>query len=175
MALGGPGVSWIQESGTTPAGSFTLAYGLLGVGAGLCSPAITTTIMGGLPDAQAAVASSISSAARQLGQTLGTAIAGTVLFAGLRVTVHAGYVRACHPAWWVTAAFGAVIVPLALAARRRQRDVTSRQAYPQTQKTPVTAAGGGPGRGPARPPVDVPAWAAHAAGGPGSTPSSPRA
>jgi EmrB/QacA subfamily drug resistance transporter len=118
LALGGADMA--RHLGISLAGSFALAYGLFGLGAGMCSPAITNTIMGGLPGAQAAVASSVSSASRQLGQTLGTAIAGTVLLAGIHGSVQAGYARASHPAWWVTVGFGAAILPLALAAARRR-------------------------------------------------------
>ena len=117
IALGGAAIA--RYLGITSDALFALAYGLFGVGAGLCSPAITNTIMGGLPGEQAAVASSISSASRQLGQTLGTAIAGTVLLAGIHGSVHAGYAHASPPAWWVTVGFGAAIVPLALTAARR--------------------------------------------------------
>jgi EmrB/QacA subfamily drug resistance transporter len=118
LALGGADMA--RHLGISLAGSFGLAYGLFGLGAGMCSPAITNTIMGGLPGAQAAVASSVSSASRQLGQTLGTAIAGTVLLAGIHGSVQDGYARASHPAWWVTVGFGAAILPLALAAARHR-------------------------------------------------------
>jgi EmrB/QacA subfamily drug resistance transporter len=118
IALDGGAIA--QDLGISSDASLALAYGLFGAGAGLCSPAITNTIMGGLPGEQAAVASSISSASRQLGQTLGTAVVGTVLLAGLHGSVHAGYAHASPAAWWVTVGFGAAIVPLALAAARHR-------------------------------------------------------
>ena len=124
LALGSSAIAWYLD--TAFAGFFALPYALLGAGAGLCSPAITGTIMGGLPAARAALASSIASASRQLGQTLGTAITGTVLIASLRESLHAGFVHAGHPAWWVTAGFGAAILPLTLASARRARSASQR-------------------------------------------------
>jgi MFS family permease len=124
LTLGSSVIAWYL--GTAFAGFFALPYALLGAGAGLCSPAITGTIMGGLPATRAALASSIASASRQLGQTLGTAITGTVLIAGLREPLHAGFVHAGHPAWWVTAGFGAAILPLTLASVRRATSASRR-------------------------------------------------
>ena len=132
LALGSSAIA--RYLGTSFAGFFALPYALLGAGAGLCSPAITSTIMGGLPAARAALASSIASASRQLGQTLGTAIAGTVLIASLRESLHAGFVHAGHPAWWVTAGFGAAILPLTLASARH---ATSASQRPQDLTTTV--------------------------------------
>jgi RNA polymerase sigma-70 factor, ECF subfamily len=127
LTLGSSAIAWYL--GRASAGSLTFAYALLGAGAGLCSPAITNTIMGGLPAAQATVASSISSASRQLGQTLGTAITGTVLIAGLGGWLHAGYARAGHPAWWVIAGFGAAIIPLTLASAHHAAPAHGRRRF----------------------------------------------
>jgi MFS family permease len=149
LAMGSAAIA--RYLGGTAPGSITLMFALFGAGAGLCSPAITNTIMGGLPNTQAAVASSIASASRQLGATLGTAITGTVLIASLRGTLHGGYIRACHPAWWLTVGFGAVILPLALAAARRraQHARARRPLRPGRAATPVPALGAG-SAGPAR-------------------------
>ena len=59
----------------------------------------------------------MNSASRQLGTSLGVAVVGSVLasrlFApGQRGSMHAGFLSAAHPGWWVMASCGYVVLVL---------------------------------------------------------------
>jgi EmrB/QacA subfamily drug resistance transporter len=89
-------------------------YGLFGVGVGMVSSAITNGFMSGLPKSQAGMASGMNSASRQLGTSLGVAIVGSVLAASLRGSMHAGFLGAAHPGWWIMAGCGYIVLLLGL-------------------------------------------------------------
>ena len=54
------------------------AYFLFGIGFGMVNPPITNTAVMGMPEAQAGVAAAVASTSRQVGQTLGVAVAGAI-------------------------------------------------------------------------------------------------
>jgi hypothetical protein len=56
----------------------------------------------------------MNSASRQLGTSLGVAIVGSVLAASLRGSMHAGFLNAAHPGWWVMAGCGWVVLVLGI-------------------------------------------------------------
>jgi EmrB/QacA subfamily drug resistance transporter len=91
-----------------------VTYALFGVGVGMVSSAITNTFMSGVPKSQAGVASGMNSASRQLGTSLGVAIVGSVLAASLRGSMHAGFLTAAHPSWWVMSGCGFVVLVLGI-------------------------------------------------------------
>jgi EmrB/QacA subfamily drug resistance transporter len=99
--------------GSTP--DFLLGtYALFGVGAGMVSSPITNGVMSGVPKSQAAVASGLNSSSRQLGQSLGVAVVGSVLAASLHGTMHSGFLSASRDGWWVMAGCGYVVLLLGL-------------------------------------------------------------
>lgn len=68
--------------GLTPTTSYPVlasAYLLLGAGFGLVNPPITNTAVAGMPVTQAGVAGAIASTARQVGNTLGVAVMGSMV------------------------------------------------------------------------------------------------
>ncbi|MGC8481355.1 MAG: MFS transporter, partial [Acidimicrobiales bacterium] len=74
LTLGGLGLVQVG-----PATSFTwlfVSYAIFGIGFGLVNAPITNVAVSGMPRAQAGVAAAIASTNRQVGQTLGVAIAG---------------------------------------------------------------------------------------------------
>lgn len=82
-------------------------YVLFGLGFGMVNAPITNTAVSGMPRAQAGVAAAVASTSRQIGQTLGVAVIGAVLAAGVSPASHtAGFVAASRPAWWVIAGCG---------------------------------------------------------------------
>jgi EmrB/QacA subfamily drug resistance transporter len=89
-----------------------LAIELFGVGFGFVNAAITATALAGVPRAQSGVAGGISSASRQVGQSLGVAIVGAILTAGLRGPMRTGFVAASHADWWLMAGCGYLILVL---------------------------------------------------------------
>ena len=91
------------------------AYTVFGVGFGLVNPPITNTAVSGMPASQAGVAAAVASTSRQVGLTLGVALAGAIAggSAALDGGAAAGFTAAARPAWWMI--LGAV------AARPRAR------------------------------------------------------
>src|SRR3984957_14662442 len=71
-------------------------YGLFGFGAGMVNVPISNGVMAGVPKSQGGVASGMNSSSRQLGQSLGVAIVGSVLAASLHGSMHAGFLTAAH-------------------------------------------------------------------------------
>src|ERR1700743_3246966 len=89
-----------QLSATTGPLFLIVTYGLFGFGAGMVNVPISNGVMSGVPKSQAGVASGMNSSSRQLGQSLGVAIVGSVLAASLRGSMHAGFLTAAHAGWW---------------------------------------------------------------------------
>ncbi len=88
------------------------SYFIYGVGAGLVNPPITNTAVSGMPPSQAGVAAAVASTSRQVGSTLGVAIFGAIAGGTVAGALGSGFAAATHPAWWMVAAFGAVITAL---------------------------------------------------------------
>jgi EmrB/QacA subfamily drug resistance transporter len=113
IMLGGLLLTGIEAS--TPLASLLVAYFVFGIGFGMVNPPITNTAVVGMPEAQAGVAAAVASTSRQVGQTLGVAVAGAIAAAGA-VTVGPGFVGASHVVWWMIGGCGAAIVVLGLAS-----------------------------------------------------------
>jgi EmrB/QacA subfamily drug resistance transporter len=101
-------------TGATQHSYLILAYALFGVGAGMVSSPITNGVMSGVPKSQAGMASGMNSSSRQLGQSLGVAIVGSVLAASIRGPLRAGFVHAAHPGWWILTGCGYAVLLLGL-------------------------------------------------------------
>ncbi|MEF9882817.1 MFS transporter [Streptomyces sp. P9-A4] len=86
-------------------------YVMFGIGFGLVNAPITNTAVSGMPRAQAGVASAVASTSRQVGQTLGVAVVGAVLAAGVGTgTSPDTFVAAARPAYWVVTACGLAVL-----------------------------------------------------------------
>jgi predicted MFS family arabinose efflux permease len=92
---------------------------VFGIGPGWLNAPITASAVAGMPRSQAGVASSIASTGRQIGSSLGVAIMGSVLAAGLHGSLGAGFASATRPGWWIITAAGAAVVALALSTTGR--------------------------------------------------------
>ncbi|MFF0227626.1 MFS transporter [Streptomyces sp. NPDC004629] len=105
-------------------------YVLFGIGFGFVNAPITNTAVSGMPRAQAGVAAAVASTSRQLGQTLGVAVIGSVLAAGVGASAFApAFVDAARPGWWIlTVCGGAVLVLGALTSGRWARGTAERTA-----------------------------------------------
>src|SRR5689334_17499042 len=106
-------------TGTTEHAYLIVTYALFGIGAGMVSPAITNGVMAGVPKTQAGMASGMNSSSRQLGQSLGVAIVGSVLAASIRGSMQDGFVRAAHAGWWILAGCGYAVLLLGLVCTTR--------------------------------------------------------
>ncbi|MFF9395854.1 MFS transporter [Streptomyces griseoluteus] len=97
-----------------------LGYVLFGVGFGFVNAPITNTAVSGMPRAQAGVAAAVASTSRQLGQTLGVAVIGAVLAAGIGSSPYRDtFVSAARPGWWILAACGGAVLLLGLLTSGR--------------------------------------------------------
>ncbi|MGC4996404.1 MFS transporter [Streptomyces sp. DT195] len=95
-------------------------YVLFGVGFGFVNAPITNTAVSGMPRAQAGVAAAVASTSRQLGQTLGVAVIGAILAAGIGNSPYRDtFVAAARPGWWILAACGAAVLVLGLLTSGR--------------------------------------------------------
>jgi hypothetical protein len=83
-----------------------------------------------MPRAQAGVAAAVASTSRQIGQTLGVAVIGAVLAAGIGASSYAdAFVSAARPAWWIVAVCGfAVLVLGAVTTGTWARETAARTA-----------------------------------------------
>src|SRR5499427_6841770 len=121
LARGGPRVPFIvagaaltlstaalsQLSSTSGPVYLIITYGLFGIGAGMVNVPISNGVMSGVPKSQAGVASGMNSSSRQLGQSLGVAIVGSM---------HAGFLDAAHAGWWIMAGCGYAVLLLGVVS-----------------------------------------------------------
>ena len=112
-------------TGTTEHLYLVVTYALFGIGARMVSSPITNGVMSGVPKTQAGMASGMNSSSRQLGQSLGVAIVGSVLAASMRGSMQTGFVRAAHAGWWILAGCGYIVLLLGLVCTTRWARATA--------------------------------------------------
>ncbi|MEU9302154.1 MFS transporter [Streptomyces sp. NPDC048269] len=116
-------------------------YVLFGLGFGMVNAPITNTAVSGMPRSQAGVAAAIASTSRQTGSTLGVAIVGAVLAAGL--ANGSDFAGATGPAWWIITACGLLVLVVGAATSgqwaRATAARTARTLDPATPRTPADA------------------------------------
>jgi len=93
-----------------------VAYGMFGVGLGAVNAPITNTAVSGMPRSQAALASAVTSTSRQVGASLGVALAGSLAHAGIESAHRPDFAQATRIVFWVIVGFGAAVVALGLAS-----------------------------------------------------------
>lgn len=125
LAVGGA-VSLVIRPSSSLVGVLAI-YLLIGVFQGTINPPITNTAVSGMPRSMAGVATSLASAGRQTGTTLGVAIAGTIVGTSM---AHGGaaYTDAEHGVWWLLVGLGLTIVALALISTGRWAKATAVRA-----------------------------------------------
>ncbi|HXL90912.1 MAG TPA: MFS transporter [Streptosporangiaceae bacterium] len=119
-----------QLTGSTEHLYLIVTYGLFGVGAGMVSSPITNGVMSGVPKTQAGMASGMNSSSRQLGQSLGVAIVGSVLAASMRGTLQAGFLQASHAGWWILTGCGYAVLLLGLVCTTAWAKATAARLGP---------------------------------------------
>jgi MFS family permease len=113
-----------------------LTYVIFGIGFGMVNAPITNTAVSGMPKAQAGLAAAVASTSRQIGASLGVALAGTIL-AG---RTHDGFAEASHPFWWLVVGGGVAVLWLAWLSNTRWAHNTTRHAAHLLQEAPAGAA-----------------------------------
>jgi EmrB/QacA subfamily drug resistance transporter len=127
----------------TPAGWLFLAYVIFGVGFGLVNAPITNAAVSGMPVEQAGVAAGIASASRQVGQSLGVAVIGSLVTSGIHGSLPAGFAAASHAGWWVLAGCGAAVFLIGFVTTGRWALATAARTAARLQadetRTPARA------------------------------------
>ncbi|MGW4730600.1 MFS transporter [Streptomyces shenzhenensis] len=122
-------------------------YVLFGIGFGFVNAPITNTAVSGMPRAQAGVAAAVASTSRQLGQTLGVAVIGSVLAAGIGSAAFApAFVDAARPGWWILTACGAAVLVIGALTSGRWARRTAERTAERLDSTEVLQAVGASGR-----------------------------
>jgi MFS family permease len=138
--VSGVALTWL--TGTSGTGFLVLSYVIFGLGAGMVNPPITNSAVSGMPRQQAGVAAAVASTSRQVGQSLGVAIMGSVLNDNLNGPIRTGFVTASRPGWWIVAACGAAGLVLAVVTTgpwaRRTAVRTAALLAPSEDKAPVS-------------------------------------
>jgi MFS family permease len=106
IALAASGIPLTRLTATTPAALLILAYAVFGFGLAMVNAPITNTAMSGMPRSQAGVAAATASTSRQIGQSLGVAITGSVVISSVHGPLRSGFPAASHPGWWLITTYG---------------------------------------------------------------------
>jgi EmrB/QacA subfamily drug resistance transporter len=123
----------VPVSAHTPIPQLLAAYTLIGVGFGLVNTPITNTATSGMPRAQAGVAAAVASTSRQIGSTLGVAVAGCVV-AGATATQ---FSAASRPAWGLLVGCGLVILGIGTLSTGRWAAGTAVRARERLEEREV--------------------------------------
>jgi EmrB/QacA subfamily drug resistance transporter len=108
---------------------YIVACGVVfGAGMGWVNAPATNNALAGMPRARAGTASGIVSTGRQVGSSLGVAVAGSVLAANLHGSYAAGFTSATRPAWWIVTALGLCVLALALVTTGRAGRASAERA-----------------------------------------------
>ncbi|TCC11917.1 MFS transporter [Kribbella soli] len=108
-----------QLTTTTGTVHLLISYLVFGLGFGMLNAPITNAAVSGMPRAQAGVAAAIASTSRQVGASLGVAVAGTVLTARLVGSLETGFVSAALLCWYIIAGCGVLVLALGLITTSR--------------------------------------------------------
>jgi EmrB/QacA subfamily drug resistance transporter len=114
-------------SATTPFTWLFTAYVIFGIGFGFVNAPITNAAVSGMPRAQAGVASAIASTSRQVGQTLGVAVVGSLVSTSLQRANHLDFAVASRAGWWVLAGCGTAVLILGLIGTTQWARNTARR------------------------------------------------
>jgi EmrB/QacA subfamily drug resistance transporter len=136
----------VTLTATTPIWWLLLSYTIFGIGFGVVNPPISNAAVSGMPRAQAGVAASIASTSRQVGQSLGVAVIGSVVSSGVRGPIETGFAAASHAGWWilVACAIGVLIVGLVTTSPWARQ--TAARAAAEFDDEYLVSAGGSPAR-----------------------------
>jgi EmrB/QacA subfamily drug resistance transporter len=115
----------------TPIGLVAALFALFGLGFGLVNAPITNTAVSGMPNDQAGAASAIASTGRQIGTSLGIALAGSITGAsGAGGDVPSSFATDAHPLWWTVVGAALAVVAIAQVSSTRAASRSSERLGP---------------------------------------------
>lgn len=122
---------------TTPLPYLAAAFAVFGIGFAVVNAPITTSAVSGMPTSRAGAAAAVASTSRQVGVSIGVALAGSLTGIGTASTVVGGLADSIEPMWWLTAGLAVVIICLALIsttrrAHRTEQDVARGLIEPES-------------------------------------------
>jgi EmrB/QacA subfamily drug resistance transporter len=131
LLVGGSGIALgaLLMTGLTQHTSITSllpAYFIFGLGFGTINPPITNTAVLGMPPEQAGVAAAVASTSRQVGQTLGVAVAGAIA-AGGAFAVGPGFVAGSRTCWWLITGCGLAALALGMISTTARANASARR------------------------------------------------
>ncbi len=135
VAIATAGLLLVDLQRDTPLARLVVAYGIFGVGLGMVNAPITNTAVSGMPRSQAGVAAATASTSRQVGASLGVAIAGTLAGGGIRVAHSATFAASTHPVFWLTVGYGGAIVALGLLSTGARARASALRVAPLLEET----------------------------------------
>jgi EmrB/QacA subfamily drug resistance transporter len=125
---------------TTPIWQLLIAYVLFGIGFGMLNAPITNTAVSGMPRSQAGVAAAVASTSRQVGQSLGVAVIGSVVTSAVHGTTT--FTEATHTGWWITVGCGLAVLLLGILTTGGWAKATAERnaarLIPDDVRTPVS-------------------------------------
>ncbi|GAA4642028.1 DHA2 family efflux MFS transporter permease subunit [Gordonia humi] len=104
---------------STPMPYLLVVFFVFGVAMGLLNAPITTTAVSGMPASQTGAAAAIASTSRQVGTSLGIALAGALTGIGASTSLSSTFAEATAPLWWTVVGLSAVILFLGVLATGR--------------------------------------------------------
>ncbi|GAA3512210.1 EmrB/QacA subfamily drug resistance transporter [Streptosporangium album] len=119
IAITASGLMLTRITPDTPLPWLLASYTVFGLGLAMVNAPITNTAVSGMPRAQAGVAAAVASTSRQIGQSLGVAVAGAALAWSAAGSLHDGFTGASRPAWWITVGYGTVVLLLGIITTGR--------------------------------------------------------
>lgn len=147
VAMAASGLLFAAFRAETSTALMFTGYVLFGLGFGMVNAPVTNTAVSGMPRSQAGVAAAIASTSRQTGSTLGVAVVGAVLAAGLaRGSDFAG---SAAPAWWIITVCGLLVLVVGAASSgqwaRSTAERTARTLDPAGARVPAAPRASEPG------------------------------
>jgi len=125
LALGGCASIWLNPD--TPLPAVLAIYLLFGIAQGTVNPPITNSAVSGMPASMTGVATSLASAGRHTGITLGVAISGTIV-GSASARGGMAFTSAEHGVWWLVLGLGLGTLVLGLLSTGRWAMDSARRA-----------------------------------------------
>ena len=126
ITAGGVLLTFLTAS--SPVWYVLLACLVLGCGMGWVNAPATNNAVAGMPRARAGTASGTVSTGRQIGSSLGVAVTGSVLAAGLHGPLITGFASATRPAWWIVTTMGLCVLAIAFVTTGRAGQASAARA-----------------------------------------------
>ncbi|MCX4749421.1 DHA2 family efflux MFS transporter permease subunit [Kitasatospora sp. NBC_01287] len=141
-ALAASGLLLTGLTATSSPALLLTAYSLFGLGFGLVNAPITNAAVSGMPRAQAGVAAAVASTSRQVGQSLGVAVIGTVVTTAVVGPLATGFAQASHAGWWIIAGLGVAVTLIGLLTTTAWARATAELVAARLDAPPAAAPDG---------------------------------